>query len=79
MKLNVPLGLSMKLHLPLSLSLWMKFYVFRGFLSEYMCPLVSQLKLQFSHGLKVELKYPLFHTPLFNVDVTFFSKLPSLL
>jgi len=29
--------------------------------------------------IKVLNKYPLFHTPLFNVDVTLVSKLPSLL
>jgi len=75
----------MNLRLPLSLSLlqhpflWMKLYIFRGLLRKYMHPLISQLKLQVPHGLKVELKYPLFHTALFNVDVTFSSKLPSLL
>jgi len=41
--------------------------------------LVTKLKPQVPHGLKVELQCPLFHTPLFNVDVTFFSKLSSLL
>lgn len=30
-------------------------------------------------GLKVKHKYPLIYTPLFNVDVTFVSKLSSLL